>query len=229
MLWLNPTRMSDRPKSRSHQPELSRRSFLKGLSTVVVASAAAPVGAVAAEVVELEKLGSAKTLGPGPVPITLDVNGKPLKLNVEPRVTLLDALRNHSNLTGAKEVCDRATCGACTVLFDGQPIYSCMKLAVEAQGHEITTVEGLAKDGKLTTVQQAFVEYDALMCGYCTPGFVLAVTELLKKNPHPTADEVRVACSGNLCRCGTQPFVLKAALKAAGVNVADTTEVIRHA
>jgi len=114
-------------------------------------------------------------------------------------------------------------------LFDGRPIYSCMKLAIEAQGHEITTVEGLAKDGKLTPVQQAFVECDGLMCGYCTPGFVLTVTELLKKNPHPTADEVRVACSGNLCRCGTQPFVLKAALKAAGVKVASTTEVIRHA
>ncbi len=220
--------MSDRPNSRSHQPELSRRSFLKGLSTVVVATAAAPVGAVAAEVAEMQKLGDAKTLGPGPVPITLNVNGKPLKLSVEPRVTLLDALRNHSNLTGTKEVCDRGTCGACTVLLDGQPIYSCMKLAVEAQGHAITTVEGLAENGKLNAVQQAFVECDALMCGYCTPGYVMSVTALLKKNPHPTADEVRVACSGNLCRCGTQARVVSAALKASGVKVADRTEVIRH-
>ena len=207
--------MSERPHNKSHPPELSRRTFLKGLSTVVVASATAPVGSVAAEVEELQKLGSAKTLGPGPVPITLDVNGKSLKLNVEPRVTLLDALRNYSNLTGAKEVCDRATCGACTVLFDGLPIYSCMKLAIEAQGHAITTVEGLAEGGKLTVLQQAIVENDASMCGYCTPGFVMSLTALLKKNSRPTADEVRTACSGNLCRCGTQARMLGAALKAA--------------
>src|ERR1017187_3277446 len=156
--------------------EISRRSFLKGLGTVVVASAAVPVGAVAAGVEEMGNLGVEKTFGPGAIPVTLNVNGKQLKLNLEPRVTLLDALRNHSNLTGTKEVCDRATCGACTVLLDDKPIYSCMKLAVEAQGHEITTIEGLADGGKLTQVQQAFVECDALMCGYCTPGFVMTVT-----------------------------------------------------
>lgn len=220
--------MSERPHKESHQSALSRRSFIKGLGTAVVATAAVPVTTVAAEVEELQKLGAAKTLGPGPVPITLDVNGKELKLNVEPRVTLLDALRNYSNLTGSKEVCDRGTCGACTVLFDGQPIYSCMKLAVEAQGHAITTIEGLSQGGQLTAVQQAFVESDASMCGYCTPGLVMSLTALLKKNPHPTANEVRTACSGNLCRCGIQARVLNAALKAAGVNVANRTEVIRH-
>jgi aerobic-type carbon monoxide dehydrogenase small subunit (CoxS/CutS family) len=221
--------MSDRTHNESHQPELSRRSFLKGLGTAVVASATVPVSAVAAEVEELQKLGRAKTLGPGPVPITLDVNGKPLKLTVEPRVTLLDALRNYSNLTGSKEVCDRAACGACTVLFDGEPIYSCMKLAVEAQGHAITTVEGLAEGGKLTAVQQAIVESDASMCGYCTPGFIMTATALLKKNAHPTVDDVRTACSGNLCRCGTQARMLTAVLKAAGVQSTKRTEVIRHA
>lgn len=221
--------MTERSHTESHRPELSRRTFIKGLGTAVVASAALPVSAVAAEVEELQKLGKAKTLGPGPVPITLDVNGKPLKLNVEPRVTLLDALRNYSNLTGAKEVCDRATCGACTVLFDGQPIYSCMKLAIEAQGHAITTVEGLAEGGKLTALQQAIVESDASMCGYCTPGFVMSLTALLKKNSRPTADEVRTACSGNLCRCGTQARMLAAALKVTGVKVTHRTEVIRHA
>ena len=200
--------MSERPHNESGPAEISRRSFLKDLGTVVVASATAPVGAVAAEVEEMQKLGADKTLGPGQVPVTLTINGKPLKLNLEPRVTLLDALRNHSPLTGTKEVCDRATCGACTVLLDGKPIYSCMKLAIEAQGHEITTVEGLSEGGKLTEVQQAFVEGDALMCGYCTPGFVMSVTALLKQNPHPSAEEVRVACSGNLCRCGTQRRVL---------------------
>jgi xanthine dehydrogenase YagT iron-sulfur-binding subunit len=209
--------------------EISRRSFLKGLGTAVVASAAVPMSAVAAGVEEMGNLGAEKTLGPGPVPVTLTVNGKPLKLNLEPRVTLLDALRNHSTLTGTKEVCDRATCGACTVLLDGTPVYSCMKLAVEAQGHAITTVEGLADGGELTPVQKAFVEGDALMCGYCTPGFVMTVTALLKRNPHPTANEVRTACSGNLCRCGTQARMLTATLKAAGVKVANTVEVIRHA
>jgi len=218
--------MSERPDT---HPELSRRSFLKGLGTVVVASATVPVGLVADEVAGLEKLGQAKVLGPGPIPITLNVNGKPLKLNVEPRVTLLDALRNYSNLTGSKEVCDRAACGACTVLFDGEPIYSCSKLALEAQGHAITTVEGLGENGKLSAVQQAIVESDASMCGYCTPGFVMTATALLKKNPKPSADDVRTACSGNLCRCGTQARMLSAVLKAAGVQPIARTEVIRNA
>ena len=137
---------------------------------------------------------------------------------LEPRVTLLDALRNYSSLTGAKEGCDRAACGACTVLLDDLPIYSCQKLAIEAQGHEITTVEGLAKDGKLSKVQQAFIDKDALQCGYCTPGFIMSVTALLKQNPHPTADEVKHACAGNLCRCGTHPHILQAVFQAAGVE-----------
>jgi aerobic-type carbon monoxide dehydrogenase small subunit (CoxS/CutS family) len=175
---------------------------------------------------ELEKANAEKIIGPGPVPVTLRVNGQTLKLQLEPRVTLLDALRNYSSLTGAKEGCDRAACGACTVLLDDEPIYSCQKLALEAQGHEITTVEGLARDGKLSKVQQAFIEKDALQCGYCTPGFLLSVTALLKKNPHPTADEVKHACAGNLCRCGTQPHIVQAALRAAGVNVTSKTEVI---
>jgi aerobic-type carbon monoxide dehydrogenase small subunit (CoxS/CutS family) len=160
--------------------------------------------------------------------MTLKVNGEKLKLLLEPRVTLLDALRNYSSLTGAKEVCDRASCGACTVLLGDLPIYACQKLAVEAQGQEITTVEGLAKDGKLTKVQQAFLEKDALMCGYCTPGFVMSVSALLKQKSHPTAAEVKYACAGNLCRCGTQPRVLEAALSAAGIAAhrSTNTEVV---
>src|SRR6266571_1228193 len=174
---------------------ITRRSFLKSFGTSAAVAATAQVEAVAAE---LEKANTEKAIGPGAIPITLQVNGKPLKLQVEPRVTLLEALRNHSNLTGAKEVCDRATCGACTVLFDDNPIYSCSKLALEAQGHAITTIEGLAQNGKLTNVQRAFIDQDALMCGYCTPGFVMSVTALLKKTPHPTAEDVKHACSGNL-------------------------------
>jgi aerobic-type carbon monoxide dehydrogenase small subunit (CoxS/CutS family) len=205
---------------------VSRRSFLKSFGTTAAAAATAQVEAVAAE---LEKANAEKVYGPDTVPITLQVNGKPLKLNVEPRVTLLEALRNHSNLTGAKEVCDRGTCGACTVLLGDKPVYSCSKLAIDSQSAEITTVEGLAKNGKLSPVQQAFIDQDALMCGFCTPGFIMSVTALLKQNPHPTADQVKHACSGNLCRCGTYPRVLQAALKAAGAPVANKTEVISYA
>jgi aerobic-type carbon monoxide dehydrogenase small subunit (CoxS/CutS family) len=205
---------------------VSRRFFLKSFGTTAAAAATAQVEAVAAE---LEKANTEKVYGPGTVPITLQVNGKPLKLEVEPRVTLLEALRNHSNLTGAKEVCDRGTCGACTVLLDDKPVYSCSKLAIDSQRSEITTVEGLAKNGKLSPVQEAFIDQDALMCGFCTPGFIMSVTALLKQNPHPTADQIKHACSGNLCRCGTYPRVLQAALKAAGAPVANKTEVISYA
>src|ERR1051325_8130861 len=153
---------------------LSRRTFLKGLGTSAVTAAAAQATAVAAE---LEKVNAEKVVGPGAIPVTLNVNGQKLKLQLEPRVTLLEALRNYSTLTGAKEGCDRASCGACTVLLDGTPIYSCQKLAIEAQTQEITTIEGLAEDGKLSKVQQAFIEKDALQCGYCTPGFIMSVTD----------------------------------------------------
>ena len=201
----------------------SRRTFLKSLGTAAVTAAAARAQSVAAE---LEKVNAEKVIGPGAVPVALKVNGQPLKLQIEPRVTLLDALRNYSSLTGAKEGCDRAACGACTVLFDGLPIYSCQKLAIEAQGHEITTIEGLGQDGKLSPVQQAFIEKDALQCGYCTPGFIMSVTALLKENPHPTADELKHACAGNLCRCGTHPHIMQAVFQVAGVKTAGKTEVI---
>ncbi len=203
----------------------SRRSFLKSFGTTAAVAATAQVEAVAAE---LQKVNSEKLYGPGPVPVTLQVNGKAMQLELEPRVTLLEALRTQG-LTGSKEVCDRATCGACTVLLDDTPVYACSTLAIEAQGKQITTIEGLAKDGKLSAVQQAFIQEDALMCGYCTPGFVMSVTALLKKNPKPSADEVRHACSGNLCRCGTYPRILQAAHKATGSNVSSKTEVIPYA
>jgi xanthine dehydrogenase YagT iron-sulfur-binding subunit len=214
---------------KSNEPENlgahSRRTFLKSLGTVAATAATAQVQSVAAE---LEKANAEKIVGPNAVPVTLKVNGEKLKLLLEPRVTLLDALRNYSSYTGAKEGCDRASCGACTVLLGGLPVYSCQKLAIEAQEHEITTVEGLARNGNLTTVQQAFLDEDALMCGYCTPGFLMSVTALLGKNPHPTADDVKHACAGNLCRCGTQPRILQAALKAAGVETASKTEVVNY-
>jgi xanthine dehydrogenase YagT iron-sulfur-binding subunit len=205
----------------------SRRTFLKSIGTTAVATAAVQAQAVADE---LEKVNAEKVIGPDAVPITLNVNGQTVKMTVEPRVTLLDALRNYSNLTGNKEGCDRGTCGACTMMIDDVPVYSCMKLAIEAQGKAITTVEGLAADGSLNKVQQAFIDWDALMCGYCTPGFIISVTALLKKNFKPTADDVRHACVGNICRCGTYPRIMEAAFEAAGVpGPTSKTEVIRYA
>ncbi len=207
----------------STSENLSRRNFFKGLGAAAVASATQKANVVAQE---LNKHNAEKIQGPDAIPVKLTINGKVEAFQLEPRVTLLDALRNHSSHTGAKEVCDRATCGACTVLLDGVPVYACMLLAVEAQGREITTVEGLAPDGKLTRLQEAFIACDGLQCGYCTPGFVLSVSALLAKNPKPTEGDVRKACSGNLCRCGSYPRVIEAALKAAGVATASKCEVV---
>jgi xanthine dehydrogenase YagT iron-sulfur-binding subunit len=192
--------------ARSRDPEaktqkgLSRRAFLSrstGLaaSTPILARAglAAPPGAAA----------DVKLLGPGKVPITLTINGKPHNLSIEPRVTLLDALRDYLDFTGAKKVCDRATCGACTVLLDDVPVYSCSVLAIDAQGKQITTVESLGAAGRLHPIQAAFVEHDAQQCGFCTPGFVMACKALLDKHPSPSAAQVREGLGGNLCRCGT--------------------------
>ncbi len=207
-------------------PTLDRRSFLKGLGTSAVAVATVQVGAMADELNKASALPTPQ--GPAAVPVSLTINGEKKDFQLEPRVTLLDALRNFSTLTGTKEVCDRGTCGACSVLLDGKLTYACMKLAIEVQGHDIRTIEGIAQNGQLTPVQQAFVECDALMCGFCTPGFVMAATSLLESNPKPTEDEVRRACSGNLCRCGTYPNIIKAVMKASGAPLPETNEVIRY-
>jgi len=156
----------------------------------------------------------AAILGPDAVPVALKVNGVARTLTLEPRVTLLRALRNHLDLTGAKEVCERGACGGCTVLLDGEPICACMMLAVDAVGHEITTVEGLGTPEKLSTVQAAFVDCDAMQCGFCTPGFVVASTALLRKHPNPSLDEVKAGLAGNLCRCGTYSRIFEAVQKA---------------
>jgi xanthine dehydrogenase YagT iron-sulfur-binding subunit len=141
--------------------------------------------------------------GPGPVPITLSVNGKRLTGQLEPRVTLLDALREQFDVTGPKRVCDRGECGACTVLLDGKAVYSCTTLAIEAQGHQITTAEGLMAGDQPHPVQQAFVDNDAQQCGFCTPGYVVATKAFLDKHPNPTPEQLRSGLGGNFCRCGT--------------------------
>ena len=162
------------------------------------------------------RLAEAAILGPDAVPVALRVNGVAHTLTLEPRVTLLRALRNHLDLTGAKEVCERVACGGCTVLLVGEPICACMMLAVDAVGHEITTVEGLGTPERMSAVQAAFVECDAMQCGFCTPGFVVASTALLNKYPNPSLDEVKAGLAGNLCRCGTYSRIFEAVQKAAG-------------
>ena len=188
----------------------SRRDFLKTVG--VGGIAVGVVGPVDADAQQ------ATVLGPGPVPISLTINGKTHRLSVEPRVTLLDAVRNQLNITGVKRVCDRGSCGACTMIVDGRTIYACSTLAIEMQGKNIRTVEGLAQGTVLHPVQQAFCEADALMCGFCTPGFVTATVALLEKNPTPTPDEARRALDGNICRCGTYKRVLEAALKSSAAK-----------
>jgi xanthine dehydrogenase YagT iron-sulfur-binding subunit len=153
--------------------------------------------------------------GPGKVPIKLTINGKAQTVEVEPRVTLLDALRNDLDVTGAKRVCDRGTCGACTMIVDGKPVYSCTTLAIEAQGKSITTVEGLMQGDKLHPLQQAFIDNDAQQCGFCTPGFVVACKAFLDKNPNPTPEQIQRGLGGNLCRCGTYMGVRAAVAQAA--------------
>jgi len=190
---------------------VSRRDFFK---TVGVGSLATSV----LTAVDAEAQATApRAVGPGEVPIKLTINGKPQALNVEPRMTLLDAVRNKLEYTGSKRVCDRGSCGACTMIVDGRAIYSCSTLAIESQGKNIRTVEGLAAGNALHPVQQAFWDNDGLMCGFCTPGFVMAAVALLEKVPNPTPEQARKHLDGNICRCGTYVGVLEAALKTKGV------------
>lgn len=201
-----------RKKEKARPPSnqaFSRRDFLKGASVAVSS------GLLAAEKGKAAPPESAAIHGPGAVPVTLRVNGKSHKMSLEPRVTLLDALRNHLDLTGAKKVCDRGVCGSCTVLLNGKPVYACNVLAIEAEGHDITTVEGLPRGGKLHPVMAAFVDNDAQQCGFCTPGFVVACKAFLDKHPNPTPEEVQKGLGGNLCRCGTYIGVRAAVLEAA--------------
>jgi len=193
------------------QKGLSRRSFLK---TTGAAVSAGVVGGAAAEMLSAQAPPK-KIVGPGEVAITLRINGTARNLSVEPRVTLLDALRDRLDLTGAKKVCDRGTCGACTVLVDGKAVYSCSMLAIEAQGREILTIEGIAREGELHPISAAFVENDAQQCGFCTPGFVMACKAFLDKTPNPTEAQAKKALGGNLCRCGTYIGVRAAVLDAA--------------
>ncbi|MBD3334212.1 MAG: 2Fe-2S iron-sulfur cluster binding domain-containing protein [Candidatus Eisenbacteria bacterium] len=201
-------RTDDRHECRCKQG-ISRRGFLRtmGIGSVAVAAA----GHVRAAPPERD----APLSGEEMAKIVLKINGQERRLLVEPRWTLLFILREKLGLTGTKVGCERGECGACTVLVDGVPRYACMILAPEAEGREITTLEGLLAGEELGPVQQAFLEHDAYQCGYCTPGQIMAVEGLLRANPDPTLDEVRRGVSGNLCRCGAYNHIFAAAQRAA--------------
>jgi xanthine dehydrogenase YagT iron-sulfur-binding subunit len=197
------------PHSPKDPSGVSRRSFLKGAGLTAAGTAVLDGGLLAQQ-----KAGAA-TLGPDAVNITLRVNGQARKLSVEPRTTLAEALRMNLNLTGTKVVCDRGSCSACTVWVEGTPVNSCMTFALDVGERNVTTIEGLARGEQLHPVQAAFVEYDALQCGYCTPGMVMSCAALLARDANPSLQDVQLATSGNLCRCGTYPKVFEATLAAA--------------
>ncbi len=154
-------------------------------------------------------------VGPEPAPVSLKINGVTRMLRIEPRMTLAEVLRNELGLTGTKVACDRGACSACTVWLDHMPVLSCMSLAIDVGERNVTTIEALAVDDVLHPVQAAFIEHDALQCGFCTPGMVMSCAALLERTPDPTAEDVRGAISGHLCRCGSYPHVIAATLAAA--------------
>src|SRR5262245_3774694 len=197
----------DQKQDTPERAGLSRRAFLK--STGVGTMAISVVGAG-----EADAQSAVRAVGPGEVPVTLTVNGKKVELKIEPRVTLLDAVRQRADMTGNKRGCDRGACGACTMIVDGRTVYACSTLAIEVQGKQIRTVEGLSTGNTLHPVQEAFCDVDALMCGFCTPGFIMATVALLEKNPRPTEEQVRKGLDGNICRCGTFVRIKEAALTA---------------
>lgn len=197
---------------KTKQKKVTRRDFIKGFSSGALGAAVAPK--------LLAQDAATLSTQSGEVPvysqkeISVTVNRKTFALSVEPRDTLLDALRDKLNLTGAKRTCDRGECGGCTVLLDGNPVYACMFLAIRADGKSITTIEGLAGEEGLNPVQQAFIDKDAYQCGFCTPGFIMSSTALLKENKDPKPEDIKQALSGNLCRCGNYAKIFDAVTEA---------------
>lgn len=200
---------------------VSRRGFLKGLGVSGAGAAVAGMIEAATAAIGPETAAAESTpvlKGPGEVPITLNINGETHQLRLEPRTTLLDALRNRLDLTGAKKVCDRGTCGACTVHVDGKAVYACSMLAIEAEGHAIRTIEGLGSPDNMHPVQAAFVRHDAQQCGFCTPGFVMACAAFLEEHPKATLRDMQYGLGGNLCRCGTYAGIHDAMAELTGLG-----------
>lgn len=190
---------------------LSRRSLFKGASVAAVAL----TPAAAAEAKARDRV---TRLRPGLHDISLKINGQARKVQVEPRTTLLDALRDKLDLTGTKKVCDRGACGGCTVLVDGETANSCMMLALDAEGREIATIEGVADGDELHTLQRTFIECDALQCGFCTPGMIMSGIACLNAGKASSAAEINSCIAGNICRCGTYTRVVEAIDKAAKIG-----------
>jgi len=210
----SPTGSTGSPPGYSKGNGVSRRLFLQ---TVGLSAAAAPL-AGSADAAQADQAGAenVRILGPGPIKVGLIVNKRGYTRTIDPATTLLEALRVDLDFTGTKEICDRGACGGCSVLVDGKLTASCMMLAVDAIGIEITTIEGLAEGNNLDPVQVSFIRHDALQCGYCTPGMIMAVKALLNDNPKPTPAQIKQGLSGNLCRCGTYVNVVNAVLEASG-------------
>jgi xanthine dehydrogenase YagT iron-sulfur-binding subunit len=199
-----------KPKKSKDTPSVSRRNFLKAASMAGGAISAAGLIVAPPAKAKVAPRPTCPPLGPGPVEVTLDINGQKQVLNVEPRVTLLEALREHLGLTGTKRICDHGECSACTVLIDGRATCSCMTLALDVQGKKVTTIEGLAQGKTLDPLQKAFIDHDAFQCGFCTPGMILSLKAALNKHPHATPEQIKAAVAGNYCRCGALPNILKA-------------------
>ena len=203
----------EKDKDQSQKTTISRRSFLKGVGTGAVAASVAPTVLINAETAAEAQMGEEITHAK----IKLNINNETHEVEIESRTTLLSVLRdgfdtggNRLDLTGAKPICERGECGGCTVQIDGKAVYACMTLALDAQGKQITTVEGLADGDQLHPVQEAFIQHDALMCGFCTPGFIVAAKSFLDQNPSPSHEEIKEGLAGNICRCGTYPFIFEA-------------------
>jgi len=206
--------MEDKNKKSGAKPGngISRRSFIRGAGLSTAGSVLLTTNAFALN--NKEPLTAENEFGPDAMTIKMKVNGITKSLSVEPRTTLASALRDHLELTGTKVVCDRGSCSACTVYLDGKPVNSCMLSVFDVGDKEVTTIEGIAKNGELHPVQQAFIEHDASQCGYCTPGMVMSCVHLVDNNSDPNLEDVKNATRGNLCRCGTHPHVFKATMDA---------------
>lgn len=199
--------MGKKSKSR----EISRRKFIQGVGTGMFG------GTVLLDTFHAfpEKERVEEKIQEGQERLSLRVNGRVVRLMVEPRTTLVEVLRNRLHLTGTKVVCNHGECGACTVLLDGEAVYSCHLLALDAAGKEVTTIEGLLRGEELHPLQQEFIEHDGMQCGFCTPGQIMAAHALLLKNPNPTREQVIQGLSGNICRCGAYPNIIQSVLAAA--------------
>lgn len=206
--------------------QLSRRTVLRGVPTAALVSGCAKPGETTDPVsaTPVGDVSQPAEIGPDPVPVRFTLNGKAVDPAVEPRTTLLEALRIDLDTTGPKVVCDRGSCSACTVLVDGVPRNSCMMLAHDVAGRSVTTVEGLAQGQRLTALQRAFVDHDALQCGFCTSGMLMSCSALLRRSQGASLTKARVeeAIAGNLCRCGTYPHVVAAVLDVAKGRYADS-------